>query len=138
MADPASILYKLHCLNKQISSKFEGCTGISQTRLDLLHQLYQVEEISQTALQKEINIDNAAITRHLKQLEASGMISRRKNPVDNRVTLVRLTDQGWNKIVSFREEKAHFVTMMFKDFKDDERLLLIDMLDRIHNNINEI
>lgn len=49
----------MNCLNKQISSKFESCTGISQSRHDILYQLYKVDEISQTALQKEVNIDSA-------------------------------------------------------------------------------
>lgn len=65
----AIILYKLHFLNKEVGSKFEGCTGMSQSRLELILQLYEVGEISQKALQQEVNIDNAAITRHLKQLE---------------------------------------------------------------------
>ncbi|MEC2565769.1 MarR family transcriptional regulator, partial [Bacillus thuringiensis] len=30
----AIILYKLHFLNKEVSSKFEGCTGMSQSRLE--------------------------------------------------------------------------------------------------------
>jgi DNA-binding MarR family transcriptional regulator len=132
------ILYKLYFLNKEISSKFEGCTGVSQSRLELLHQLYQVDEISQKALQKEVNIDNAAITRHLKQLEANGMIIRRKNPSDNRITLVRLTDYGYQKISYYHEEKKRFVTSVLKDFSEEERELLFDMLNRIQNNVKEV
>ncbi|MDC2865363.1 MarR family winged helix-turn-helix transcriptional regulator [Bacillus sp. BP-3] len=133
----AVILYKLHFLNKDISSKFEGCTGISQSRLELLHQLYQVDEISQKELQKEVNIDNAAITRHLKQLEASEMITRRKSPNDNRVTLVSLTNTGRNKIHSFQEEKERFAASVLKDFNEEERDELLNMLNRIQKNITE-
>lgn len=132
------ILYKLYFLNKEISSKFEGCTGVSQSRLELLHQLYQVDEISQKALQKEVNIDNAAITRHLKQLEVSGMILRRKNPSDNRITLVKLTDYGYQKISYYHEEKKRFVTSVLKDFSEEERELLFDMLNRIQDNVKEV
>jgi DNA-binding MarR family transcriptional regulator len=132
------ILYQLHCLNKHISSKFESCTGISQSRHDILHQLYQVDEISQTALQKEVNIDGAAITRHLKQLEATGMILRRKNPDDNRFTLVCLTEHGRKQIISYKAEKADFLTLMLKDFKEEEHQELIGMLTRIQNNISQI
>ncbi|WP_376773875.1 MarR family winged helix-turn-helix transcriptional regulator [Paenibacillus phytorum] len=128
---------KFLSLNKQISTKFERCTGISPSRLRLLHQLYQVEEISQTTLQKEVNIDSAAVTRHLKQLEASGMVSRRMNPDDNRVTLVRLTDHGRTEIISFKEEKAQFITQMLKDFNEEERNMLSDMLQRMLTNISK-
>ena len=36
------------------------------------------------------------------------MIVRRKNPDDNRITLVSLTEEGRNKIQAFQEEKERF------------------------------
>lgn len=133
------ILYKLHFLSKEINSKFSECTGISQSRFELLHHLYRTEdEVSQQELQKELNIDNAAITRHLKQLESSGMITRRRKESDNRVTLVRLTEQSRQKIGTFEEEKQRLVATMLKDFSRDERELLLDLLNRIQHAIKEI
>ncbi|WP_416367258.1 MarR family winged helix-turn-helix transcriptional regulator [Paenibacillus sanfengchensis] len=133
------ILYKLHFLSKEINSKFSECTGISQSRFELLHHLYQTEdEVSQQELQKELNIDNAAITRHLKQLEASGMISRRKKESDNRVTLVRLTDQSRQKIGTFEKEKKRLVEIMLKDIPQEEREILLDLLNRIQLAIKEM
>ncbi|MBB3067736.1 DNA-binding MarR family transcriptional regulator [Paenibacillus baekrokdamisoli] len=136
--DSAYILYRLLCLNKQISPKFERCTGIGPTRLDLLHQLYQVDEMNQTDLQKEVNIDPAAVTRHLKQLEADGMVTRRKSAADNRVTFVSLTDHGRTEIISFREEKGHFLSQLLHNFTQEERHLLADMLKRMQHNMNEL
>ncbi|WP_088010757.1 MarR family transcriptional regulator [Gottfriedia acidiceleris] len=132
------ILYKLHFLNKEINSKFPGCTGVSQSRLELLQQLYQEDELSQQELQKILDIDNAAITRHLKQLESSEMVVRRKKTSDNRVTLVKLTEYGRQKISLFQKEKDLFVTSMLEDFNEEERNLLLVMLDRLENNIQKI
>jgi len=132
------ILYKLHFLNKEINSKFPGCTGVSQSRLELLQQLYQEDELSQQELQKILDIDNAAITRHLKQLESSEMVVRRKKTSDNRVTLVKLTEYGRQKISSFQKEKDLFVASMLVDFNEDERTLFLVMLDRIEKNIQKI
>ncbi|MMZ68796.1 Transcriptional regulator SlyA [compost metagenome] len=94
--------------------------------------------MSQQELQKELNIDNAAITRHLKQLEASGMISRRKKESDNRVTLVRLTDQSRQKIGTFEKEKKRLVEIMLKDIPQEEREILLDLLNRIQHAIKEM
>lgn len=133
------ILYRLHFLSKEINSKFSECTGISQSRLELLHQLYQIEgELSQQELQQELKIDNAAITRHVKQLEADGMITRRKKASDNRVALVQLTDYGRQKISSFQEEKKRFVASMLKEINEEERSLLLDLLGRIHHCIKDL
>ncbi|RLQ97449.1 MarR family winged helix-turn-helix transcriptional regulator [Falsibacillus albus] len=132
------IVYAFYEINKQTSPKFERCTGISQTRLDLLHKLFEVEEISQTELQKTVNIDNGAVTRHLKQLEEKGMVSRRKNPADNRFTFVRLTSEGRDKIAGYKEEKQRFIKKVLKGFTEEEHAALLDMLIRIQNNVKAI
>lgn len=125
----------IYRLNLQLSPKFERCTGISPSRYSILQKLYQVDEISQTTLQKEINIDGAAITRHLKQLEAAGKIIRRSNPTDNRFTLVRLTDQGRNEIAAYKQEKQQFITQLLQNFSNRECSDLQDMLRRILDNL---
>jgi DNA-binding MarR family transcriptional regulator len=132
------IIYQLNDIYKQMIPKFERCTGISQSRLDILHKLFEVDEISQTALQRVVNIDNAAVTRHLKQLEEKGMVSRRKNPDDNRFTFVRLTVDGRERIDAFREEKKQFISKLLKDFSKDEQVTLSDMLMRIQKNVKDI
>ncbi|MFK3958147.1 MarR family winged helix-turn-helix transcriptional regulator [Guptibacillus hwajinpoensis] len=137
-SNEGQILFQLNDIYKQMSPKFERCTGISQSRLELLHKLFEVDEISQTALQKEVNIDSAAVTRHLKQLEVKKMVTRRKNPVDNRFTFVRLTEEGRDRIASFRIEKEQFIQKVLKDFNEQEQSELSNMLNRIQNNIKEI
>ncbi|MDO6656132.1 MarR family winged helix-turn-helix transcriptional regulator [Anaerobacillus sp. 1_MG-2023] len=137
-SNEGEILYQLNDIYKQMSPKFERCTGISQSRLELLHKLFEVDEISQTALQKEVNIDSAAVTRHLKQLEVKKMVARRKNPDDNRFTFVRLTEEGRDRIASFRKEKEQFIQKVLKDFTEQEQSELSNMLNRIQNNIKEI
>ncbi|MCA1062590.1 MarR family transcriptional regulator [Rossellomorea aquimaris] len=132
------IIVQLNDIYKQMSPKFERCTGISQSRLDILHKLFEVDEISQTALQREVNIDSAAVTRHLKQLEGKGMVSRRKNPEDNRITFVRLTDDGRGRIKAYREEKELFISKVFMNFTKEERSALSGMLNRIQVNVQNI
>ena len=124
-------------LTNQISPKFERCTGISASRYELLYQLYNTEEINQSTLQKAVNIDGAAITRHIKQLEADGMVARRRNPDDNREVFVSLTDEGRKKIIEYRKENMGFVEQMLIDFSPEEMDALSDMLNRMQTNIQE-
>ncbi|WP_425590471.1 MarR family winged helix-turn-helix transcriptional regulator [Fictibacillus sp. b24] len=131
------IITRLYEIHRRTAPKFESCTGISQTRLELLHELYEVEEISQRALQKKVNIDHAAVTRHLKQLEEKGMIIRRKDPKDQRFTYVSLSEDGRTRIVHYREEKERFISGVLHDFSAEERNVLLDMLTRIQHNIEK-
>ncbi|AUD13845.1 MULTISPECIES: MarR family winged helix-turn-helix transcriptional regulator [unclassified Planococcus (in: firmicutes)] len=129
------MLHQFKGLTNQISPKFERCTGISASRYELLSQLYKVDEINQSTLQKLVNIDGAAITRHLKQLEASGMVTKRRNPEDNRVIFVSLTDEGRERIIEYRKENMGFVKQMLHDFTSEEVDALSDMLQRMQDNI---
>lgn len=129
------VLHQFKGLTNQISPKFERCTGISASRFELLSQLYKVDEINQSTLQKLVNIDGAAITRHLKQLEASGMVTKRRNPEDNRVIFVSLTDEGRERIIEYRKENMGFVKQMLHDFTSEEVDALNDMLQRMQDNI---
>lgn len=130
-----SILDQLHHLYSQMNTAMGHCTGVSPSRLRLLQQLYHHEEISQTALQKELQIDSAAITRQLKQLEAEGIITRRTNPEDNRITLVQLSGLGRKRIVHHLEEKARFLKHILQDFTPEEQQQLAGMLTRLQANI---
>ncbi|SET21731.1 MarR family winged helix-turn-helix transcriptional regulator [Paenibacillus sp. NFR01] len=132
------ILFLLKKMSNQLSPKFERCTGIGSSRYDLLYQLYTSDEVTQSNLQKAIHIDGAAITRHLKQLEAEGMVSRRRNPEDQRVTFVRLTDEGRNTIISHNEERTGFLRQMLDGFSGEELDVLTDMLERMHHNLKDM
>lgn len=133
-----SIIDKLHQLYSHMTTRFGHCTGISPSRFRLLQQLYHNDEISQAALQKELQIDSAAITRHLKQMDSEGIITRRANPTDNRITLVRLTDTGRSQISAYREEKTRFVAQMLQGFSLEEQDQLSSMIERMQDNLTHL
>ncbi|KAF6544794.1 MULTISPECIES: MarR family winged helix-turn-helix transcriptional regulator [Bacillus] len=137
-SEEGEILYQLQSLHKVIGTKFEACTGISQSRLELLAVLFYVDEISQSDLQKKVNIDGAAVTRHLKQLEAKEMVTRRRKPEDNRIILVRLTEQGRERIEASKKEKERFIKEMLAGVSEEERSMLKNVLSQMQNNIENM
>ncbi|MFC7684850.1 MarR family winged helix-turn-helix transcriptional regulator [Ureibacillus sp. GCM10028918] len=134
-SEQEELLFLFKTLSNQLGPKFEKNTNFSLSRFELLYQLVQYDEISQSRLQKIINIDHAAITRHLKQLEADGLVSRRRNPTDNRETIVHLTDEGYKQIMSCQKDKSSFANQMFQLFSNVELRSLMGMLKRIQENI---
>ncbi|WP_339221984.1 MarR family transcriptional regulator [Paenibacillus sp. FSL H8-0332] len=134
--DEHKIFELLQALHKEIGPKFERCAGMTPTRFRLLQELYRISEISQISLQKLLEIDPAAVTRHLKGLEENGMIARRNNPADNRVTLVTLTAHGREHIDAYRENKTEFIGDLLAGFNEQERTELAEMLTRLQYNIN--
>jgi DNA-binding MarR family transcriptional regulator len=73
---------------------YERHFGMSQSRLMLLRELMQTGEISQAELVQHLGMEGTLVTRFVKQMEGSGLLTRRSDPRDNRFTLVTLTLEG--------------------------------------------
>ncbi|GAB4108498.1 MAG: MarR family transcriptional regulator [Roseiflexaceae bacterium] len=109
-AQPPTMLQQLSRLYQGIYPVFEQYVGMSLARWRVLAHLRGQECLSQTALQQRIQVDAAAITRQVKQLEEEGLVKRSADPNDNRFTLVSLTPAGrthadavYNKRDAFEE-----------------------------------
>ncbi len=50
--------------------------------------------MSQAEIQHRLGVDRSGVTRIVKLMEADGLVTRRPDPVDNRFTLVQLTETG--------------------------------------------
>lgn len=121
-------------LNKHIATRFERCAGVSPNRLELLCKLTG-GQISQSDLQKAVSIDPAAVTRHVQQLEAEGMLLRTRCERDNRITLVQLTEEGKDKLAMFKTEKDQFLEELQAGLTESERLEFIQALRKLNNQI---
>jgi len=121
-------------LNKHIATRFERCAGVSPNRLELLCKLTG-GQISQSDLQKAVSIDPAAVTRHVQQLEAEGILLRTRCESDNRITLVQLTEEGQAKVARFKAEKDRFLEELQAGLTESERLGFIRVLRKLNNQI---
>lgn len=131
------LLYLLMHLNKHIATRFERCAGVSPNRLELLCKLTG-GEISQSDLQKAVSIDPAAVTRHVQQLEAEGILLRTRCENDNRITLVQLTEAGKSKVAAFKAEKDQFMEKLQADLTESERLVLVQALQKLNSQIQQM
>lgn len=103
----------------------EQQTGMSQTRLQLMHELYHVDEMSQAELINRLGVEGAVVTRIVKQLEAMGLVTRRADPNDNRFTLVSMTQLA-------RSAQTEAETMKFKDAFGARLMEGLDEAERAH------
>ena len=65
--------------------------GISLTRFQIIKYLYEVEVATPKQIAQLLEIDAAAITRHLKILEKGGYVEKSRNKFNNREVLVEIT-----------------------------------------------
>jgi len=87
---PALILQ----LSRYQAHLYATAFGMSQSRLLFLRELMRTGEISQAELVHLLGMEGTLVTRFVKDMERSGLLTRRRDPHDNRFILVTLTPAG--------------------------------------------
>jgi DNA-binding MarR family transcriptional regulator len=100
-ADHSLLNYQITRAYRALLIGFERWVGITPARYRVLFLFQAADELSQAFLQQQLGLDSASITRQVKALEADGLVRRRADPVDNRFTLVSLTDQGHKAVHTY-------------------------------------
>jgi DNA-binding MarR family transcriptional regulator len=91
--------------------------------------------MSHSELAEQLNRCPATITKMVQRMEKAGLVDRRSDPTDERVSRVYLTNRG-HDIRSEVEEVWHaFEDQAFSSFTEQELDLLYSLLRRVCDNI---
>ena len=134
-----NLLYDLKVLERKIAYIFEQRLGISLTRFQIIKYLYEVNVATPKQLSKILEIDGAAITRHINKLEKEGYVDKSRNEANNREVYVRITETSKNKIDQCTEE-TDISQIIRNKFTDEDLKQLIVLLKKFNNNLilNEV
>ena len=76
----------------------------------------------------------ANMTGLVKRLEMGGFVSRKSDPRDDRVTLLKMTAKGKTTLRKIEKEKDEWIERLLKGFSRDEKLDLLRMVKRLIKN----
>ena len=128
------LLHEIKLLERKVTNIFEGKLGISLTRFQIIKYLYKVEVATPKQMAQILEIDAAAITRHLKKLEEGGYVRKRRNEDNNREVLVEITQFSMSKINQCVKE-TDIRTLIDEEFIDDDFKQLEILLNKFNNNL---
>ena len=129
-----NLLHDLKVLARKIAYIFEERLGISLTRFQIIKYLYEVDVATPKQLSNILEIDAAAITRHINKLEKAGYVEKSRNKANNREVYVRITEISKNKINKCTEE-TDISQIIGKEFTDEDLKQLIVLLKKFNNNL---
>lgn len=114
--------------------------GLSMAQMSLLAVLAEDAEgaglpVSQLAAHAAISVPTA--TRMLQQLEGKNVVTRRRAPHDERQVLVRLTEEGGERLAAMRAELRTRQYAALSQFAPHERHELAAQLHRLARIIGE-
>lgn len=103
----------------------------------LLWQLWNQDGVTQTELCERMGCEPPTLTNMVKKLEAYGLLIRKKDTFDARVTRVFLTEEGRNIRGPIDEIWEKHQDKMLKGISQEEQLLLKRLLQQIDRNLSE-
>lgn len=128
------LLYDIKILERKVADIFEKKLGISLTRFQIIKYLYEVEIATPKQITQILEIDAAAITRHLKKLEEGGYVRKKRNEDNNREVLVEITQFSKSKIDQCIKE-TDIRTLINEEFTDEDFKQLEILLNKFNDNL---
>jgi MarR family transcriptional regulator for hemolysin len=136
---PASLPLGLHLARaaRDITRAFDDAlaeVGGSQPIWLVLISLKTRRLASQRELADAVGIREATLTHHLNAMDASGLITRRRDPENRRVHLVELTPAGEEAFFRMRKAALAFNARLGAGFEEEELADFERVLDRLRGN----
>ena len=131
----AQLARTYHLVKKMI----EKTMGIPSNRWRIFYLIITCEgQCTQKYLTNRIGVDPGAVTRLLKKIEQEGIITRRPDPDDNRITLVTLTEQGKTEVERILELREVFLAQILENCSDEEMNVFQTVLKKMEDNVHKI
>jgi MarR family transcriptional regulator, organic hydroperoxide resistance regulator len=119
---------------RNLSDSFIDQIAMFRSQSTVLCKLFLQNGMTQSEIAAQLSIQGATVTEMLQRMEESGLVTRRRDPDDNRLVRVYLTEAGRQKERSITEQFMKLEGAIFADFEESERVRLRHLLRRmIHN-----
>jgi transcriptional regulator, MarR family len=131
--DCIELLYNLKILDKKLIDLFEKKIGISLTRFQIIKYLHEVSFTTSKQLAQSLEIDAAAITRHLRILEQEGYVIKCRNEFNNREIFVELSQKALDEIGRC-EKETNVRDLIGEEFTTEDLQNLVQLLNKFNKN----
>ena len=109
--------------------------GLYRGQPFLLAVLWESEGITHSELARRIHVSPATVTNMIKRMEKGGLLERRPDEVDQRVSHVYLTDAGRAIRERVDQRWQELETRVFGSFTEDEQEMLAALLVRVREEL---
>jgi DNA-binding MarR family transcriptional regulator len=126
--------------SRKLQSKQTAAVGANVTRAGyaVLRCVEEAGELSLGDVARQCSMDPAASGRQVNNLEDEGLLERRTDRDDARVTVVRLTAEGrrvYRRIVEFRND---YMTEVLAAWPARDRAELVRLVDRLVDDLKSV
>lgn len=112
--------------------------GLTYPRARVLFRLAKKQNVTQSELACELELEQATLVRLIDRMEENGLIERRPDAGDRRVKLLVLTRHGEQQAALVRAIAERMRDQIFRGIEPEKLRAAIDLLDRISTRVNDL
>lgn len=102
----------------------------------VLHHVGHVGPIRLTALAEHLMLDISTVSRHVRALEADGLLARQTDPDDGRASLLVVTPAGTAVLDKTSAEKVRMFEAATAGWRDAEVYEFVTMINRLADDLS--
>jgi len=129
---------RLTQVSRAVARAFDAAMAAAGGSLPIWLVLLNVKTRSlanQRELAEAMGIREATLTHHLNAMEASGLLTRRRDPANRRIHVVALTDEGEQAFIRLRDAAIAFDAQLRLGVSDADTATLSELLGRLAANV---
>ncbi|MEA4907815.1 MAG: MarR family transcriptional regulator [Anaerolineaceae bacterium] len=136
--DDWQLLAQVSQVFRSVAEAFTNQVDIPRGQAMVLCEVAKRDGLTQTEIADGLSVQGATVTNMLQRLEEAGLVARRRDPHDNRLVRVYLTQTGCQKESSINQQFGHLQELVFQGLNPEERALLRRWLQQIIDNISAV
>jgi len=129
---------KIAKIKKEVTDYIElelrkrGIDSLVVSHGNILNILYENNgKLTMKEISEGIDRSKSTVTQLVDRLLKAGYVTKESDFEDRRYSYIVLTEKGQSIKKDFKEISSDVITEFFKDFTDDEIVILLSLLDRV-------
>ena len=113
-----------------------GSYSIHITQYSILRYLYKHDGTSQERIASDLRVDKSLCSREVRKLEATGYIVRKRDEIDSRKFIIRLTERAWSLEQELVDIGNQLNDEVFAGFSPEEEEIAYQIVGRVITNLD--
>ena len=112
-----------------LSDSFIDQIGMHRAQAIVLCRLYLHDGMTQSEIGDQLSVQGATVTNMLQRMEESGLVTRRRDPEDNRLVRVYLSQSGREKERAITEQFLKLESTLFEGISEERSSVVTPHLE---------
>lgn len=110
---------------------------VDKAALAVLHETHRLGAVRPSDLAAQMHLDLSTVSRHLRLLEARGLVTRTPDPHDARAHTTSLTDAGREVLAHLLDQRAVTIRDAIAHWPAEDRHTLRRLVRRLADDLND-